>query len=222
MYQWYYRQMALIRTSLIATLLTLSVSVGNVALAEPVSAPGGSWIYSANNTAPSRGRLGVKVVSISPELRTHFGASRDAGLLVDSVFPASAAAIAGIKTGDIIIELDGTAIASSVDMIRMVNSVKEDAILRVTLVRRGKKLKVKARLESPTVLVPFLDTDPRGKSPFSSSPHGHFDRLREYRMPFPPNFEFNEDLLRRIEELETRMESMAKRMPPKTQKRKKR
>lgn len=206
--------MALIRTSLLATLLTLPLSAGSVALAKPAAAPGGSWSYSVEHTTRSKGRLGVQIVSISPELRTHFGAPKDAGLLVDRVVPASAAAKAGIKTGDVIVSLEGTAVASAGEMIRIVSRLKRDAKLRITLIRRGKKQKVLARIESQAVLDPFA----LRKNPFQGTPNGQFDRLREYRNPFPPSFESNDDLLRRIEELEKRMETMAKRLPPKRNK----
>lgn len=206
--------MALIRTSLLATLLTLPLSAGSVALAKPAAAPGGSWSYSVGHTTRSKGRLGVQIVSISPELRTHFGAPKDAGLLVDRVVPASAAAKAGIKTGDVIVSLEGTAVASAGEMIRIVSRLKRDAKLRITLIRRGKKQKVLARIESQAVLDPFA----LRKNPFQGTPNGQFDRLREYRNPFPPSFESNDDLLRRIEELEKRMETMAKRLPPKRNK----
>lgn len=210
--------MALIRTSLLATLLTLPLSAGSVALAKPAAAPGGSWSYSVEHTTRSKGRLGVQIVSISPELRTHFGAPKDAGLLVDRVVPASAAAKAGIKTGDVIVSLEGTAVASAGEMIRIVSRLKRDAKLRITLIRRGKKQKVVARIESQAALDPFADTGALRKNPFQGNPNGRFDRLREYRNPFPPSFESNDDLLRRIEELEKRMETMAKRLPPKRNK----
>ena len=54
----------------------------------------------------SRGRLGVSVQSLSPQLAEYFGA-KDGGALVSSVAKDSAAEKAGIKAGDVITSIDG-------------------------------------------------------------------------------------------------------------------
>ena len=54
----------------------------------------------------SRGRLGVTVQSLTPELEEYFGAT-NGGALVSSVTKESAAAKAGIKAGDVIASING-------------------------------------------------------------------------------------------------------------------
>ena len=54
----------------------------------------------------SRGRLGVTVQSLTPELEEYFGA-KNGGALVSSVTQDSAAAKAGIKAGDVITSING-------------------------------------------------------------------------------------------------------------------
>ena len=49
----------------------------------------------------SKGRLGVLVMSLTPELRKHFGAAEDRGAMIARVEPLSPAALAGLKPGDV-------------------------------------------------------------------------------------------------------------------------
>jgi serine protease Do len=54
-----------------------------------------------------RGFLGIKMGELTPELAREFKASESGGVLVDDVFEKTAAAEAGIKAGDIIVEING-------------------------------------------------------------------------------------------------------------------
>src|SRR4051812_40693633 len=65
----------------------------------------------------SKGRLGVMVMSLTPELRTHFGAAQDRGVLVAHVEPGTPAAAAGITVGDVIVEVRGKAIDGASDVL---------------------------------------------------------------------------------------------------------
>ena len=47
----------------------------------------------------SGGYLGVELVDLTPELREHFGAPRDVGVMVGRVEPGSPAARAGLEVG---------------------------------------------------------------------------------------------------------------------------
>jgi serine protease Do len=53
------------------------------------------------------GRLGVEALEISKEVRETLGAPADAGVLVNRVEPESTALEAGVKPGDVIVEIDG-------------------------------------------------------------------------------------------------------------------
>lgn len=57
--------------------------------------------------------IGVSLVNLSPELREHFGAPKDAGVLVESVQNDSPADKAGVKVGDIVLSVDGKDVKSS-------------------------------------------------------------------------------------------------------------
>lgn len=63
-----------------------------------------------------RGYLGVGLTELTPELRTHFGAPEDAGVMVSSVEKGSPAEKAGLEVGDIVARIDGKDIKSSWDV----------------------------------------------------------------------------------------------------------
>ena len=65
----------------------------------------------------SRGRLGVSVQSLTPDLQEYFGAT-SGGALVSSVTKESAAAKAGVKAGDVITSINGRRITDSDDLVR--------------------------------------------------------------------------------------------------------
>jgi S1-C subfamily serine protease len=81
------------------------------------------------------GYLGVGLVEITPDLRSHFGVSRDAGVMVGSVEPDSPAAKAGIEVGDIILKANGDAIESSHDLSRTVRSKKAGDAVKLEISR---------------------------------------------------------------------------------------
>lgn len=100
------------------------------------------------STMTSRGRLGVMVIGITPELRKHFGAADDRGILVGRVEPRSDAEAAGLRVGDVIVEVRGSAITSASDVLSALGSVKQGDTVSLTVVRDGKPLTLQAKMTS--------------------------------------------------------------------------
>jgi membrane-associated protease RseP (regulator of RpoE activity) len=82
-------------------------------------------------------RLGVDALEISKEVREILGAPADAGVLVNRVEPKSTALEAGIKPGDVIVEIDGQKVAEVGD-IRESLADKEAGDKATVAVIRGK------------------------------------------------------------------------------------
>ncbi len=82
-----------------------------------------------------RAWLGVSLLDLTPELRDHFGADKEAGILVSSIADNSPAAKAGIKTGDIIVAVDGKAVDSASDLRRELREKKEGDTVRLEVLR---------------------------------------------------------------------------------------
>jgi membrane-associated protease RseP (regulator of RpoE activity) len=81
------------------------------------------------------GYLGVGLVEMTPDLRSHFGVGRDAGVMVGSVEPDSPAAKAGVEVGDIILKANGESIESSHDLSRAVRGKKAGDTIQLEVSR---------------------------------------------------------------------------------------
>jgi Do/DeqQ family serine protease len=96
----------------------------------------------------SHGELGVEVQDLTPVLAQAMGINVSSGALVSQVVPGSPAAKAGIKSGDVITNLDGNPITGSSDLRISIGEKAPGTTIRLTLLRNGKELKLAATLES--------------------------------------------------------------------------
>ena len=80
--------------------------------------------------------IGVGVTPLTDQLAKHFNV--EDGLLINEVRENSAAARAGLKAGDIIVEANGKAVKNDLDLVREVNSKKEGDV-QLTIVRDRKR-----------------------------------------------------------------------------------
>lgn len=97
--------------------------------------PGGPhWFGSIEG----KGFLGVHLVELTPELRTHFGAGDDAGLLVGSVEAGSPAELAGLRVGDVLTRVGGEPVAGSFDVLRKVRPLTAGQGVALEVVREGR------------------------------------------------------------------------------------
>jgi S1-C subfamily serine protease len=94
-------------------------------------------------TSP-RGRLGVQLDELTPQLGEYFGA-KDGGVLITSVTPDSPAAKAGLKAGDVITSLDGDRVRRTEDLIDELRD--KDGDVTVGILRDKQESSVKATLE---------------------------------------------------------------------------
>lgn len=148
-----------------------------------------------------KGRLGVTVVEIGSELRAHFAAPKDRGVLVDAVKPDSPAAHAGVRVGDVIVEVDGAAASSAMDMLDAVSDRKKGDKVAITLMRGGQRHELRATLaEDPG----FAWRRGQG-GPIDSEMRGWFDRMPELGT-------FDRDARRLLEDVRKRMEDMGQRL----------
>jgi S1-C subfamily serine protease len=98
----------------------------------------GNFVFSTG-----RGRLGVNVQELTPDLAAYFGVKD--GLLVNSVQADTPAAKAGIKAGDVIGTVNGKAVVSSAELVKELADKEGEIAIGVT--RDKKALSLKATLE---------------------------------------------------------------------------
>jgi len=82
-----------------------------------------------------RAYIGVSLVNISPELREHFGAPKDSGVMVEGVQENSPADKAGVKIGDIIVAVDGKDVKWSGDLRDAMREKKDGETVRLEVLR---------------------------------------------------------------------------------------
>ncbi len=87
-------------------------------------------------TAPEKGELGLTVQRLTPQMAESLGVDKLEGVVVTAVEPASAADEAGIRRGDIIVEVDRKAVRSIDDYKKAVAGVRKGRGV-LFLVRRG-------------------------------------------------------------------------------------
>jgi membrane-associated protease RseP (regulator of RpoE activity) len=94
-----------------------------------------------------RGYLGVHVLELTPELRRHYSAPEETGVLVSRVEEGSPAADAGVEVGDVLLSVDGELIAGSWDLRRAVAPKRQGDAVSVEVVRGGRARALTATLE---------------------------------------------------------------------------
>jgi serine protease Do len=85
----------------------------------------------------NRGRIGVGIQGVNRDLAESFGLDKPRGALVSSVETGSPAEKAGLKSGDVILSVDGKAIEQSVDLPRIVGETKPGTALALRVWRKG-------------------------------------------------------------------------------------
>jgi len=93
-----------------------------------------------------RGWLGVSIQDLTPELAKSLNISETAGALISGVEKDSPAAKAGLKRGDLVIELDGKKIANSTSLRNMVSAIAPGTKTAVKIIRDGKEQSVTVML----------------------------------------------------------------------------
>ena len=186
-----------------------------------VDKDGTEHVWDSEGTPVRRGYLGVGLTELTPELREHFGAPEDAGVMVSSVEDGSPADKAGLQVGDIIAALDSKDVKSSWDIRSQVRELKEGEQVPITVYRDGK-----AQNLSATVVLrerPELDMAPllfRGGDGEHQPMVFQLDRERLRNMPRAENGELlvaprmrsarEAELEKRLKELEKRIADLEK------------
>lgn len=111
----------------------------------PFDFNGGNFSFTMPQSE-ARGRLGVAVDDLTPQLAAYFGAKD--GVLVVSVGDDSPASRAGLKAGDVVTKINNEPVRSREDLVRLLADVKDGGDVTIGLVRDKKETTVTAKLEA--------------------------------------------------------------------------
>jgi Do/DeqQ family serine protease len=130
----------------------LSGSGGNIGIgfAIPVNMAKGVMEQLIKYGQVKRGVLGVNIYNVTPDVAKEFGLSDVSGALVSGVAPGSAAEKAGVKTGDIIVSINGTPMKSAAELHNAIGMLHIGDQVEIGLLRDGKPLKVSALVAERT------------------------------------------------------------------------
>jgi len=98
-----------------------------------------------------RGILGVRGGEITPELAKSFGLDSQHGAFVYQVNSHSAAEEAGIKAGDVIVEVNGRQIKSFAELRAKVGTLGSGKKIKLKVIRDGRKVTLSAVLKEPQI-----------------------------------------------------------------------
>ncbi|HEX8665394.1 MAG TPA: Do family serine endopeptidase [Beijerinckiaceae bacterium] len=87
----------------------------------------------------SRGYLGVSIQPVTKDLAEGLGLTADKGALVSGAQDGTPAAKAGLKSGDVIVAVNGEKVADARELTRRIGAMKPGAKAEITYLRDGKE-----------------------------------------------------------------------------------
>jgi serine protease Do/serine protease DegQ len=96
-----------------------------------------------------RGRLGVVAQDLTPELLMSLDSNITQGALVTQVEPGSAATRAGLRVGDIILEINNRPVRSAADLRNKIGMLSVGQRVRLDLLRNGRHISTEVVLAGP-------------------------------------------------------------------------
>ena len=94
----------------------------------------------------ARGWLGVEAQDLTPQLARSFGIKATAGAVLVRLLRGGPAERAGLRPGDVVVAVDGKAIADTRDLINSTAAIKPGVQTQLGVIRQGKDLNVRVEL----------------------------------------------------------------------------
>jgi serine protease Do len=124
----------------------ISSRASNIGFAVPVNQATAILQQLKQHGRVSRGFIGVVLKDVDPDLQRSLRLSNARGALVQDIAPGSPGDRAGLRTYDLVVAVDGLAIASTDELIRHVSAREPGTITRLDVVRDGRALLVQVKL----------------------------------------------------------------------------
>ena len=102
--------------------------------------------------------VGIGLQDLTPELAKFFNVKEKEGALINQVFAGSPAEEAGLRVGDIVVEIDGKKIKDSQDVVREVLKKQVGQKIQFVIIRDGKRVEV-------SITTGLMPSEPERKPP---------------------------------------------------------
>lgn len=115
-------------------------SGGNIGIgfAIPINTAAGIIDQIVRYGQVERGILGIEVNNVDPQSARASGLAANTGALIERVFPASSADLAGLQAGDIIIRLNNSEVSGASDVKSLIGSMRAGSKLGIVYLRSGR------------------------------------------------------------------------------------
>lgn len=95
-----------------------------------------------------RGRLGVYIQDLTPNLAQAFGIEANRGAVIAQVVPDSPAEEAGLREGDVVTAIDGEPVESAADLRNQVGLLQPGRTIELSVLRDGEQMTIDARIKA--------------------------------------------------------------------------
>ena len=131
-------------------------SGGNVGIgfAVPVNIATAVMQQLAEHGEMQRGKIGVMIQDLTPDLAEALNLATEHGALVSRVESDSPAEIAGIQAGDVIVAVDGTKVESSRDLRNTIGLIRVGEEIAIDVLREQREIRLDVRIGGGQVGAP--------------------------------------------------------------------
>ncbi len=119
----------------------------------------------------TRGWLGVQIQPVTTGIADSLGLKKAQGAMVDEPQSGSPAAEAGIKSGDVITAVDGTAVKNARELARTIGTLKPGTSVKLDIVRQGEQKTVSLTLGQMPNEQQLASADSTTAQPEGGVPH---------------------------------------------------
>lgn len=127
-----------------------------------------------------RGWLGVSVRGITPEMARAYGVDGNNGAMINDVFKGDPADKAGIRRGDVVVEINGQKVKDANDFVSKVRTLAPNAVAKLVVVRKGKKITFNVKLAERNSKGDGSVDNPGKEEEKSRSRSGGYDALKAF------------------------------------------